>query len=183
MLDAKKAFDSVKHCFITAVLEAHGLTDFAKVFNTLYKDQKVDILLNGDVCEGYSIRNGVKQGDSLSCILFIMCINLVIKSIERNPRIEGVEAEHHLPKVLAYADDLTCIVKDKKSVKRILQAYETFSKISGLVLNPEKTEIISLGTDTPMGEINVKYMGERHTLRVNKGGILNGVYISSDEVF
>ncbi|MBM3939110.1 MAG: hypothetical protein FJ333_10740, partial [Sphingomonadales bacterium] len=66
MLDAQKAFDSLSHKYITEVLKAHGLYKFVKIFETLYKDQSVNILLNDDVCGSYKIGNGVKQGDSLS---------------------------------------------------------------------------------------------------------------------
>jgi hypothetical protein len=83
-LDAKKAFDSVSHDYIRKVLEAFGLGDFVSIFNILYNNQKVNIALNNNILEGYEIRNGVKQGDLLSCILFIMCMDPLIRNIEDN---------------------------------------------------------------------------------------------------
>jgi hypothetical protein len=51
---------------------------FVPVLNLLYSNQKVDIAVNNDVVEGYRIKNGVKQGNLLSCILFILSIDPLI---------------------------------------------------------------------------------------------------------
>jgi Reverse transcriptase (RNA-dependent DNA polymerase) len=110
-LDARKAFDSVSHNYIRRTLVAYGLGSFVPVFNLLYDQQKVSIHVNGRKLDGYSIRNGVKQGDSLSCILFIMCMDPLIRNIEANPNIIRPEIQGiPLPKVLAYADDITCMI-------------------------------------------------------------------------
>ncbi|MBM3938623.1 MAG: hypothetical protein FJ333_08245, partial [Sphingomonadales bacterium] len=181
MLDAQKAFDSLNHDYIRAVLKAHGLGKFVDTFNTLYRDQKVDVLLGGDVCGSYNIMNGVKQGDSLSCILFIMCIDPLIKRIECNKSIKRVitKCETYVPKVLAYADDLTCLVQDPKSIRQIFKEYEKFSQASGLYLNADKTEILTL-SDTIGGVISVKYCESDYNIQTETMGKLNGVYISAD---
>ncbi|MBM3938792.1 MAG: hypothetical protein FJ333_09110, partial [Sphingomonadales bacterium] len=181
MLDAQKAFDSLNHDYIRAVLEAQGLSKFVNIFDTLYRDQKVDVLLGGDVCGSYNILNGVKQGDSLSCIIFIMCIDPLIRMIESNNKINGLETAGNdfIPKVLAYADDLTCLVQDYKSVKRLFKEYERFSRASGLFLNADKTEIVTLG-NMAGGVIRVDYCDSEYNIHTANCGKLNGVYISSD---
>lgn len=73
-LDAEKAFDSISHSYIRHVLTHIGLNKFCKIFDILYKDQNVDIMLNKQIAGSYTIKNGVKQGDALSCILFILGI-------------------------------------------------------------------------------------------------------------
>ena len=73
-LDAKKAFDSVEHGYIEECLKRFGLEDFVPIFKILYNELKSDILVNGKIISGYRICRGVKQGDALSCILFIMCM-------------------------------------------------------------------------------------------------------------
>ena len=83
-LDAKKAFDSVDHGYIKRCLEAFGLGCFVPIFETLYKDLSSEILLNGRAVLGYKILKGVKQGDALSCILFIICIEPLIRNIKEN---------------------------------------------------------------------------------------------------
>ena len=45
----------------------------------------------------------------------------------------------------AYADDTTFFLKDKKSVKELMNIFDTFSRFSGLKPNESKREIASIG--------------------------------------
>ena len=83
-LDAKKAFDSVDHRYIKKCLASFGLDCFVPIFNTLYKDLNSKIILNGRAVNGYDILKGVKQGDALSCILFIMCMEPLLRNMKEN---------------------------------------------------------------------------------------------------
>ena len=52
----------------------------------------------------------------------------------------------YLPKVCGYADDIVFIIKEcSRSIKKLFQTYHSFSKISGIELNTEKTEILRIG--------------------------------------
>jgi hypothetical protein len=177
-LDARKAFDSVSHTYLRNTLLAFGLENFVPVFNLLYEQQRVNIHVNGRKLDGYSIRNGVKQGDSLSCILFIMCMDPLIRNIEANPNIIRSEIQGiPLPKVLAYADDITCIVeKDANNVKDIFYEYGRLTRASGLTLNAGKTEIL----DMEEKQYKVKYEGRAHNLKGAKSVKINGIVFNKD---
>ena len=148
-LDAEKAFDSLEHWYIKKVLSRLGLIKFIKIFDLLYKDQGVDIILNGNNAGKYKIRNGVKQGDALSCILFILGIEPVLNNINGDNTIKSVNINgNNIPKVLAYADDIACLIKpDQVSLQKIFDHYSVLTEVSGLKLNADKTEIISNGND------------------------------------
>jgi exonuclease III len=76
-LDAKKAFDSVSHQYILDILEAYGVGEgFKTYFKVLYNSLNVRILVNGYFSDKINIERGVKQGDALSCSLFIMCMEI-----------------------------------------------------------------------------------------------------------
>jgi hypothetical protein len=177
-LDARKAFDSVSHTYLRNTLVAYGLENFVPVFNLLYEQQRVNIHVNGRKLDGYSIRNGVKQGDSLSCILFIMCMDPLIRNIEANPNIIRSEIQGTpLPKVLAYADDITCIVdRDANNVKDIFYEYGRLTRASGLTLNADKTEIL----DMEEKHYKVKYDGKTHKLKGAKSVKINGIVFNKD---
>jgi len=57
----------------------------------LYKDLKANILVNGYKSVLIKILRSVKQGDALSCALFILCIDPLIRRIENNPDIKPVQ--------------------------------------------------------------------------------------------
>jgi hypothetical protein len=82
-LDAQKAFDSVNHEYIVKTLTRVGLHNFVPIFRLLYRDLENDILINGQLGNKFKIRNGVKQGDALSCSLFLLAIEPLIRNIEK----------------------------------------------------------------------------------------------------
>jgi hypothetical protein len=82
-LDAQKAFDSVNHQYIIALLQRTGLHNFVPIFQLLYKDLRNDIIINGKIGDGYSLGNGVKQGDALSCSLFILAMEPLLRNITK----------------------------------------------------------------------------------------------------
>ena len=147
-LDAKKAFDSVDHNFIKKTLTKIGLEDFISTFELLYNQQRVDIDFNGEIVQGYQIKNGVKQGDALSCIIFILVMEPLMRNLEINNRIKNLQSRIYqitLPKCLGYADDITVICKDDiLSIREIFKEYEQFTIASGLELNADKTEIFKV---------------------------------------
>jgi exonuclease III len=177
-LDAKKAFDSVSHDYIRSTLVAYGLESFVPVFNLLYEQQRVNIHVNGRKLDGYQIRNGVKQGDSLSCILFIMCMDPLIRNIEANPSIMRAELlDIPLPKSLAYADDITCVIeRDVNSVQGIFREYGRLTRASVLSLNADKTEILDLREN----RYKVKYEGNEHILQGSRSVKINGIVFNKD---
>ena len=86
-LDAKKAFDSVNHKYMFKTLKAYGFSDeFVKLVQMLYNDLKADILVNGFRTAVIKILRSVKQGCSLSCCLFILCIDPLLRKIESNKK-------------------------------------------------------------------------------------------------
>ena len=62
--------------------------DFIDTVRLLYRDIKADILVNGFKTTMIRIRRCVKQGDALSCALFIICLDPVLRRIERNDKIK-----------------------------------------------------------------------------------------------
>ena len=56
-------------------------------------------------------------------------------------------------KLSLFADDMTCIIKDKISYTSLFRILESFGECSGLKVNDEKTEIVPLG-DNILQEID-----------------------------
>ena len=184
-LDAKKAFDSVDHRFIRKCLEAFGLDGFIPIFNTLYSDLYSDIIVNGRTVSGYKILKGVKQGDALSCVLFIMCMEPLLRNLSENQRIERISSrglEVALPKAYGFADDVTVVTKrDDAGIQEIFNEYEIFTKATGLALNVEKTEILCFNKAGNRNFVfNVNYQGTNFQIRPMEKIKINGVIFQQD---
>jgi hypothetical protein len=186
-LDAKKAFDSVEHSYIEKCLSKLGLKKFIPIFNILYSDLRTDILINGKIVKGFRINRGVKQGDSLSCILFIICMEPLIRNIESNPDIKPIWSRDlgcNLPKVAAYADDVNSLTQnDPESLTNVFKEYERLTKLSGLELNANKTEILRIKAGQcppPKCSFRISYLTKRYTLETCDKTKINGIVFQQD---
>ncbi len=117
-LDVKKAFDSVSHDYIRETLWAYGFGDkFIQYFNTLYNGLSVKVLVNGFFSEKINIERGVKQGVALSCSLFILCMDPLIRNLNENKKIEPITFKSKLTytvvkhKASGYADDIAIVCR------------------------------------------------------------------------
>ena len=188
-LDAKKAFDSIEHSFIEKCLLRFGLHSFIPIFRMLYSELRSDIIINGVIVPGYAIKRGVKQGDALSCILFIMCMEPLIRNLEKNQAIEPIFSRKlgsSLPKSYAYADDVNCVTKNKLScIQAIFKEYERLTKLSGLTLNADKTEVLKVrSTNAPLlnePPFRINYLGDWHLLKESQEIKVNGILLRQDE--
>ena len=180
-LDAKKAFDSVEHPYLKKILDKIGIGGFNKICDMLYKNQTVDININGKICEGYKITNGVKQGDSLSCILFILAMEPLLRNIDGNNSIESLRSEKlnlTWPKSLGYADDITVVCSNSiTSVRETIKEYEKFTECSGLELNADKTEIFKICQTHQPQRYSFRYCGKNEMIETAEQIKINGVHI------
>ena len=187
-LDAKKAFDSVSHSFIVRCLEKFGMGDFVPIFRILYKDLRSDVIINGKITEGYLIKRGVKQGDALSCVLFIMCMEPLLRNIEHNRQIRALsstELNSELPKAYAYADDVNIVTcNNLEGVRAVFYEYERLTRQSGLELNANKTEILRITSRRFRNEIlkfDVRYLDKSHEISTTNQVKINGILLQQDE--
>jgi hypothetical protein len=134
------------------VLEKYGFSnEFIEVIKLLYKDIQAQILVNGYKSTIIKILRSVKQGDALSCALFILCIDPLIRKIESNTNIKPVQVTPSRYsnikidyKVGGFADDIGLVVNnDRYTVENIFLDYNLFSKLSGIEINIDKTNLIT----------------------------------------
>ena len=87
-LDEQKAYDSLDHSYIINTLKAYNFPDyFISQVDLLNSNLQAQVQVNGFVSNRFDIKRGVKQGDALSCALFIIAIDPLIRNIENNPLI------------------------------------------------------------------------------------------------
>ena len=182
-LDARKAFDSVNHEYKLAVLRAFGCGErMVKTVKTLYTELISSVMVNGYKTTVFKLLRGVKQGDALSCVLFIMCMEPLIRKMQDNPEIQAINIRPlmqigALAKIFAYADDINAFVKGTNSVKVILKEYERFSKCSGIYINADKTEILRVGPHKhDMTVVQAEYLGRHYDIQVLNKVKICGIY-------
>ncbi len=129
----------------------------------------------------------MKQGDALSCSLFILAIEPVIRNIQANEEIIPVTCNrlnYTWPKVLAYADDITVLTKNShRSVQAIFTEYEKLSQASGLFLNADKTELFNITSpqNFAMQQHHVRYANNNYSIINSMSVKINGVFFNNNE--
>jgi len=127
-IDFSAVFDKMSHEYLYMALEAHGLSAFFRQkIRRLYEHATSVILINGFRSDQIPIRNSVCQGYPLSMILYVLCLNPLIQSLERN--LNGIKLGRYQSKtvVTAHADDVTIFltsVEDVPKLKDLLFPYD-----------------------------------------------------------
>jgi len=147
-LDQSKAFDRVSHEYLFKALEAYGFgPTFIKWVRLLYTDISSAVVVNGFISNSFPILRSVRQGCSLSPLLYVLCIEPFAIKIRCDPHIQGLslpgtEAE---ARISLYADDTTIIFTSLPSVQKTMLVLELFGLASGSKLNRDKCQGVWLG--------------------------------------
>ncbi|KAL2929883.1 LINE-1 retrotransposable element ORF2 protein, partial [Bienertia sinuspersici] len=176
-LDLRKAYDTVEWDFVQEMLESMGFPEqFVQWVMECVSTPMFSLVLNGTPHGFFKSKRGLRQGDPLSPLLFVLCMEyfsrVMMKMTEDpqfkfHPRCRGLRLTH-----LCFADDLImCCRGDKYSIEKILQGFNAFSKVSGLKANNSKTEVYACGVEEEVlqqiigesgykrGSLPFKYLG------------------------
>ena len=166
-LDQEKAFDRVNHSFLFRLLEHLDFgPSFVKWVHTLYTGANMRIILNGYLSGKIELKRGVRQGDPLSPLLYVLCVEVLASQIRSSPFISGFllpgSGGAHF-RVRQYADDTTTFLKNVSSLVQLFNLVSIYERGSGAKLNRSKTEAMWLGAwrsraDEPLGLTWVKKM-------------------------
>ena len=142
-IDFEKAFDSVKHDWLKVVLNLFKFPPkFLSLIFKFLSLGKSCIKTNNCCSEFFSIERGVRQGDPLSGLLFVLAIEPLLLALHDEkvwfaPKIDKFRISHS-----AFADDLTIFIKNEKHFQRVKDLLDLFQHASGLKVNNKKTEVL-----------------------------------------
>ncbi|NXX51866.1 PO21 protein, partial [Tricholaema leucomelas] len=126
-----KAFDSVSHTHILAVLKQKGLDDhIISIVKDFYENISTRIKTKGGETEPIGIRTGVKQGDPMSPLLFNLCTDPLLWKLEMSG--EGFQHEAAEVTTMAFADDLVLLSSSWSGMKKNIEILEAFCELTGL---------------------------------------------------
>ena len=144
-IDIEKAFDSVNHHFLIAILEMIGFgTGFTEWIKVLLNNPESHVINEGKTSKYFKLERGTRQGDPISGYLFIIVLEVVFRIIEETSNVEGFEIFQKKFIYTAYADDNTFFLKNMKSVTNLLEIFKHSTQFSGLKPNKSKCEIAGI---------------------------------------
>lgn len=155
LLDWEKAYDRVHHDRMLDALRRIGVPDtYIAILRVLYTDMRFFVACGADKSTEEPQRTGLRQGDPLSCFLFILLLTVIIADAEEAwtaaaaaRGLRGVDRTVRafgLP-LFKYADDTNSLNVCWRTLELVLQAIETEARIYGLRLNISKTFVLLFG--------------------------------------
>ena len=117
----------------------------------MYQDAFMQIIINDRLSPEILFQRGVTQGDPLSPLLDVLCVEVLASLICSSPEIEGFllpGANGLQARARLYADDIFTV----RSLEVLLDLVDLYEKGTGAKLNSTKTEAMWLGAWGPRSD-------------------------------
>ena len=141
-VDLEKAFDNVKWCKMFEILRKIGISyRERRVIHSMYKNQE-GIIRVGDQERSARIKKGLRQGCSLSSLLFNIYIEQAMTEIKE--RFEtGVKIHGERISMIRFADDITILSESEDGLQEVLNGMDNLMSTEyGLRINRRKTKVM-----------------------------------------
>ena len=179
-IDLQAAFDSVPKNEIWKAMEKIGATTkIISAIKNLYRNVNGVVRLNGQTSQQFKMEKGMKQGDCLSPLLFIIFMDQIIKENKGRTRSYKVgnwkmnEISIHSQ---VYADDILLIAGRKEDLQKAVKEWATTLENMSMKVNINKSKVMKVGKEPE--EVTISWRGE--TLEQVSTYEYLGVTISDD---
>lgn len=145
-VDYKAAFDSPIRSKVFQAMSEFGIpAKLIRLCKMTLTDTRSSVKIGKNLSEPFSTKRGFRQGDSLSCDLFNILLEKVIRDADVN-RTGTLYTKQHM--LLAYADDIDIMGRTLRAVTAAFEKVERESAKVGLAVNSDKTKLMVSTTKT-----------------------------------
>ena len=153
-IDSAKAYDYVNETYLCKVLSKFGFPPkFIQCISNLFFKNQIVVNMNGFMSDSVAQKRGLRQGDSISPVLFNFALEPLLLAILQDRNIQGyalqTQSTKKIPSVqvsapspikfLAYADDLLVIVRNRTELQAIQDHLTCYGRASNARVNYHKT--------------------------------------------
>ena len=139
-IDAEKAFDKIQLPFMIKTFQKVGIEGtYLNIIKAICDKPTANIILNGEKLKAFPLRSGIRQGCSLSPLLFNIVLEVLATSIREEKEIKGIQIGKEV-KLSLFADDMILYIENPKdTTRKLLELINEFGKVAGYKINVQKS--------------------------------------------
>ena len=154
-IDFQKAFDTIKHEIIWAVLESFGVNHkITRITRNIYGNSMAAVKIGQETGRWFRQEVGTRQGDPLSPLIFITYLERVM-DMKQDER-QGVCVNGELFDNLRFADDIDLLEHNCERLQRSLNSVAAAAEQMGLRINRAKTKVMVFSDKHPTGMLRLE---------------------------
>ena len=194
-IDLQKAFDTINREALWLKLLGSNIDgNFLRVITNIYNKTKSVVRCNNEISSFFTSQVGVRQGDNLSPILFLLYLNDLsaflagtcrglsyVSDISHQYFDDDEIAVYFKLFLLLYADDSVIFAESVTEMQSCLDAICTYCNIWSLTVNTNKTKVVVFSNSRRQQEFRFFYNG--NILEVLKEFVYLGVVFTSNGRF
>jgi hypothetical protein len=129
-IDYKAAYDSIRRDKLLSAMEEFEIPNkLINLTRATLKRVRCRVKIQKDLSDPFITERGLRQGDTLACLLF----NIALEKVVRDSGIERRGTIYHKSvQVLAYADDLDIIGRSERAVREAFTKSDKEAQLMGL---------------------------------------------------
>ncbi|MEW8548192.1 MAG: reverse transcriptase family protein, partial [Candidatus Thiodiazotropha sp.] len=145
-IDYEKAFDTIIHDAMWIKLINAGLSSkIITIIKAIYNKISASVKLSRDISSCFDICLGLKQGEPLSPLLFVLFVNDIysyLNSEDESPSINGIDIDRMCFFILMFADDMVLFSESPDELQTLLDNLHRYTTDWGLKINTAKTKVL-----------------------------------------
>ena len=137
-----------------------------RLVKACYSNSRASVMVNGNRTEAFDIKGGLRQGCPLSCLLFNLALEWVMRHTPQSPtplRIGDAVIDR-----MAYADDVDVCDEDLNNMDATASVFTANGRRVGLQMNTKKTKAMLVTGEGPVEGDMVFSFGEVETVKAFK---------------
>lgn len=145
-IDLTKAFDRVRLPDVVKLLKKKNVhPDIPSIITELNTNNWTQIQVEGRKTRRLPMQTGIRQGDSLSPILFNLIMDELITEVKKVGK--GYSLGDKELKIICYADDAVLVSEDEDNLQRMLYQFEKTATKYNMEISVAKSKVLTISKE------------------------------------